>query len=104
MNEISIVILSFTGGAMLGIIFFGGLWLTVKKVVVAKTPVLWVFGSFFLRMSIVLVGFYFIASSNWQRLLGCMLGFIAARFIVMYYTKAIDERKLKLTKEDIHEA
>ena len=104
MNEISTMILSFTGGILLGIIFFGGLWFTVKKIVAAKTPAVLVFISFIIRVAITVIGFYFIGSGNWQKLIACMLGFIIARFIVIHYTKAIDERKLQLKKEDSHEA
>jgi F1F0 ATPase subunit 2 len=83
MNETLLVILAFIAGLALGILFFGGLWFT------AKTPAIWFFSSFFLRVSIVLIGFYFVSNGNWQRLLTCLLGFVVARFIVMYFTRSI---------------
>jgi F1F0 ATPase subunit 2 len=101
MNELS-YILSFGGGVGLGTIFFGGLWLTVKKAVSSKMPALWILSSFISRVSITLFGFYFIGSSSWQRVLACMLGFIAARFILIYYTKSIDG-KMAIMKEVNHE-
>ncbi len=104
MIEISKMILSFIGGIVLGTIFFGGLWFTVKKAVVAKIPALWVFGSFIFRVGIVLPGFYFIGAGNWQRLLVCLLGFIAARFIVIHITKAIDAKQLHVNKGNSHGA
>ena len=104
MNETLLMILAFVAGIALGIIFFGGLWFTVKKIVTAKIPALWVLGSFIVRVGIVLLGFYFIGAGNWQRLLICLLGFIAARFIVIHFTKAIDAKQLQLKKEPIHEA
>ena len=98
------MVLAFMAGVALGTLFFGGLWYTVKKVVVAKVPALWIFGSFFLRMGITLVGFYFISSGNWKRLLICVAGFIAARFFVIQFTKSIDEKQVHLKKEVGHEA
>ena len=89
MNEILIIILAFIAGLALGAIFFGGLWFTVKKSITAKTPAIWIISSFFLRISIVLVGFYFISSGSWQRLLVCLLGFIIARIIITHFTKSI---------------
>ena len=103
MNETLFMILAFIGGLGLGVLFFGGLWLTVKKSVKSKIPALWVFGSFFLRVGITLIGFYYISLGNWQRLLICVLGFVAARYIVIRFTKSIDEKQLQLKKEDNHE-
>jgi F1F0 ATPase subunit 2 len=104
MNETLLIIAAFVGGIALGIIFFGGLWFTVKKLITAKIPALWMLGSFIVRVGIVLTGFYFISSGNWQRVVICLIGFIAARFIVIYFTKAIDAKQLQLKKEPIHEA
>jgi F1F0 ATPase subunit 2 len=103
MNETLFMILAFIGGLVLGVLFFGGLWLTVKKSVMSKIPALWVFGSFFLRVGITLIGFYYISLGHWQRLLICVLGFVAARYIVIRFTKSIDEKQLQLKKEAYHE-
>ncbi len=89
MNETSLMIMAFIAGLALGTLFFGGLWFTVKKTITAKIPAIWFFSSFFLRVSIVLIGFYFVSNGNWQRLLITLLGFVVARFIVMYFTKSI---------------
>jgi len=104
MNETVSMIVAFVGGAVLGVIFFGGLWLTVKKVVLEKAPSLWIFSSFILRISITVVGFYFIGAGNWQRLIICLLGFTVARFIVIYFTKTLEAKQLQLKKEEIHGA
>jgi F1F0 ATPase subunit 2 len=104
MNETVSMILAFVAGIVLGVIFFGGLWLTVKKSMTSKLPALWVLGSFFLRISVTLLGFYFIAGGNWQRLLCCLFGFVIARFIVIHLTKSIDEKQMHIKKETAHEA
>jgi len=82
MNEIMTLMWVSLSGVLLGAIFFGGLWWTVRKGVSSKQPALWFIGSLLLRMSIVLAGFYFIAHDHWERLLLCLLGFVLARLIM----------------------
>lgn len=104
MNELFLIIAALVAGIALGVIFFGGLWLTVKRTLTAKVPWLWVLGSFTFRVGTILTGFYFISSGNWQRLVSCLIGFIAARFVVIHFTKSIDEKNIQLRKEAAHEA
>jgi F1F0 ATPase subunit 2 len=86
MNEKIILAATVTAGVLLGAIFFGGLWWTVRKGVTAKSPALWFLGSSLLRMGIALVGFYFVARGDWKKLLLCLLGFLVARVIVLRLT------------------
>ena len=86
MNETLTMLLAWLAGGVLGTIFFGGLWWTVRKGVSSKQPALWFFGSLLLRMSIALAGFYFVSGGHWDRLLACLLGFVIARFIVTRFT------------------
>jgi len=86
MNEFLILALALVAGLMLGAIFFGGLWWTVRRAIFAKSPALWFLGSMLLRMSVILAGFYFVGRGDWQRLVACLLGFVIARFIVMRLT------------------
>jgi len=101
MNETLILVLALATGILLGAIFFGGLWWTVQKGVSSKRPALWFFGSLLLRTSIALVGFYFIARGHWERLLVCLLGFVMARLIVMWLTRAA-EKPTYLAQEASH--
>lgn len=104
MNEVLYRVLVFIAGLALGTLFFGGLWVTVRKSVSARSPSLWIFGSFFLRISITLIGFYFIAAGSWQRLLICLLGFIIARFTIIHFTRSHEIKQSRLKKENNHEA
>jgi F1F0 ATPase subunit 2 len=88
MNEIVTPVLALMTGVVLGGMFFGGLWWTVRKSVSSKQPALLFLGSLLLRTSIVLVGFYLIARGRWERLLVCLLGFVMARLIVTWLTRA----------------
>jgi F1F0 ATPase subunit 2 len=101
-NETLNMILALIAGLAIGAFFFGGLWFTVRKAVNAKTPALWFFGSFILRVSISMVGFYFISLGNWKHLLVALLGFVIARFIVTHFTKSFEINQNK--KVQNHEA
>jgi F1F0 ATPase subunit 2 len=103
MNEIVYMSLAFIVGLLLGTIFFGGLWLTVRKLVISKIPAIWFLGSFILRVSITLIGFYYISSGSWQRLLICVAGFITARYSVIYFTKSNNGKQVLLNNEVSHE-
>jgi F1F0 ATPase subunit 2 len=69
-------------GVLIGVLFFGGLWWTVRKGVSSQRPSIWFFCSLLARMSIALSGFYFVGREHWDRWLLCLLGFILARLIV----------------------
>jgi F1F0 ATPase subunit 2 len=69
-------------GMVLGGIFFGGLWLTIHHTLSSAALGLWLVGSFILRMAIAVAGFYVVFAGDWHRLIACLLGFVAARFIV----------------------
>lgn len=69
-------------GLLLGAIYFGGLWWTVRQGLTAAQPALWFLSSLLLRTCIAVGGFFLVAGTAWQRWLTCLLGFIVARFVV----------------------
>jgi F1F0 ATPase subunit 2 len=91
MNESLTLVPALVTGVLLGAMFFGGLWWTVQKGVPSKRSALWFFGSLWLRTSITLAGFYFIARGHWERLLVCLLGFVIARVIMTRLTRVAKE-------------
>ena len=101
MNETLNLVPALVMGVLLGAIFFGGLWWTIRKAVSSKRSAVWVFCSILLRMSIVLAGFYFIAHGHWERMLLCFLGFVAARPLVMRFTRA-PEKSTHAAQETSH--
>ncbi len=104
MNEIIYMAFALLTGLLLGAFFFGGLWFTVKKAVTSKIPAVWFLGSFLIRVSFTMLGFYYMAAGIWQRLLVCGLGFVIARYVIVRVTKFIDEKEIQLKNEVNHEA
>ncbi|WP_317203639.1 ATP synthase subunit I [Janthinobacterium sp.] len=87
MNEYAMLLLSGGAGAALGLIFFAGLWWTVRRAGVAASPGLFFLASMLLRSAAVLGGFYLVGGAHWQRLLACLLGFTLARAVVLRATR-----------------
>ena len=73
-------------GGLLGLLFFGGLWWTVRRAIASPRPALWVAGSLLVRMASVAAGFIFVSAGDWRRALSCLLGFWAARWLVVRLT------------------
>ncbi|HDP95472.1 MAG TPA: ATP synthase subunit I [Candidatus Aminicenantes bacterium] len=89
-------------GIAIGMIFFGGLWWTVKKGVSAGRPALWFGGSLVVRMGVAVAGFYFVFDGDWQRLLACTVGFLVARIIVIRLTGTMSESADSSEKQADH--
>lgn len=78
-------------GSLLGMFFFGGLWWTVNKGLVSKSPALWFLLSYLLRMTVVISAFLWIArNAEWQHLTIALVGFILTRIIL---SRVIPETK-----------
>ena len=75
------------GGAILGAVFFGGLWWTVHRGVSSGRPAPWFIISPLVRTSIVLGGMYLVTGGQWELVLSCLLGFSVARPAVMRLTR-----------------
>jgi len=91
MTEAFSLVLATVTGVLLGVMFFGGLWWTVRKGSSSQQPALWFFCSLLLRTGTALVGFYLVGRSHWERLLVCLLGFVAARHIVIRLARAVEK-------------
>ena len=83
MSEVVILLTAFAAGIGLGTFYFGGLWLTVQHLPKVKRPALLSMCSFFGRLGIILFGFYFIMDGHWERMIVCMIGFLAMRGILV---------------------
>lgn len=93
MNDSLPMMLSFGAGLLLGAVFFGGLWWTIRKGLSSPRPALLFLGSAVLRMGVVVTGFYFVSNGQWQRLLACLMGFIISRLAVTWLTRNQQKEK-----------
>lgn len=99
MNEILTLFLVAIAGLFLGVLFFGGLWLTVSRGMQAKAPAVVFLLSFVLRMGITVAGFYLVCGDQWQRFLACLGGFLVARFVVSKITESLNSKEQNPGKE-----
>lgn len=68
-------------GGLLGLVHFGGLWWTVRRLAEVKRPALWMGGSFFLRTALVVFAFYWIVRAGLPATVAALVGFIAVRLL-----------------------
>ena len=85
MNEIQTSLFVTGAGFILGIGFFGSLWWTIQRGLTSKRPALLFLTSLLLRISLLLIGFYFIADGRLKLLLMCLIGFIIGRFMMVRF-------------------
>jgi len=78
-----LLLTSLAAGMILGILYFRGLWQTVKHLPDYKRPVWSMSWSFAARVAIVMAGFYFIMGGHLERLGMAMAGFILMRQILV---------------------
>lgn len=68
-------------GMVLGAVFFGGLWVTVRQIGNAKRPGLLFLTSVAVRSAIVLGGIGYFAAGDAISIAACMLGFVSMRVL-----------------------
>ena len=70
-------------GMGLGLLYFGGLWLTIKNMNQVRSPIVLTLGSFILRTGAVfLVLIYIARKGDWFNIFILLIGFIAARIFL----------------------
>ncbi|MEB0059932.1 ATP synthase subunit I [Variovorax sp. LG9.2] len=80
------LVLASVVGALLGVLFFGGLWWSLRRALRSPRPALWIGGSLLLRTACLVGGFMVVSAGDWHRMLACLLGFWTARWLVVRYT------------------
>ena len=70
-------------GALLGLMYFGGLWLTVRRMTAVKHKAVWLLGSLAVRNMLAVIGFFPVVRQGWQYALICLAGFILVRFVAV---------------------
>ena len=83
MSAVLPLLLALVAGLGLGLFYFGGLWLTVRRLGRARSPTLLFAVSFAVRTALVVAGMYLVMGGSWQRVLACLAGFITVRQIMV---------------------
>lgn len=82
MAELTPIIVALVAGFSLGMLFFGGLWLTVRALPRSRYPAALMLGSFWGRTALVVAGFIVVLGRRWQNALVCLVGFLIARLLL----------------------
>ncbi len=98
MNNPLALLLSLFAGVLLGAVFFGGLWFTVRRGLTSHQPALWFLSSMLLRTAIAVAGFYFVMQGDWRRLVACLAGFLVARVCVLRLTRNVSAKSGQLVE------
>ena len=93
-ETLGLLLLLMALGAALGVLFFGGLWWTVKCLPQGNYPAALLLLSFAVRITLLLLGFYWLMDKEVLQLLALLLGVLLARLLLNYSLgKRLQERK-----------
>ena len=84
--------MAFLVGMGTGIVYFGGLWWTVRQLPFVRQPALLTIGSFLVRTGISLTAFYLASEGHWERILISLLGFIIVRGLLVRRVRPVSTR------------
>ena len=78
--SLSVLTIAALAGLFAGGLYFGGLWMTVRRAAGWRYPGLGMAISLFLRLAMLALILYIIADGHWQRYIAVVPGFLAARW------------------------
>lgn len=73
------IVLAAAGGVLVGLLFFGTLWWTVRRLASARNPALLVAGTFLIRTAVAAIGIVIVSRGELLLLLVAVGGFLVAR-------------------------
>lgn len=79
------ILIRLLGGAAIGVLFYGGLWFTVRRLPASRYRFWLLLGSFGIRTLLVLSAFLLLIEKRWDYALFCLIGFTMARFSVLRF-------------------
>lgn len=85
-NDWERLLVAATTGFVCGLVFFGGLWWTLRQAVKATSPAFWILGSFLVRTGMVVLGIGLATRGYLPAILVALAAFIVARFLVIRIT------------------
>lgn len=102
MSEPLSPMLALLAGGILGAIFYGGLWWTVRTSVSSAQPALWILCSLLIRTGVALTGFFFVSGGSWMQMVQCLLGFVLAQRAAIWLTRQPGDKQSRLVTEAGH--
>lgn len=81
MAHLALLVPAFIAGVILGVLFFGGLWITLSLVVSRSRPLL-AAASFTVRSAVLLVGLWWVGRGDWRLMVACAAGVLAVRAVL----------------------
>lgn len=90
MNWITILF-ALVSGALAGLVYFGGLWLTLKKIAEFKFSYTLLLLSFVVRLAFALLVFYALVIYHWAYLAVALISFLAMRQLLLATLGKTDE-------------
>lgn len=78
-----IILFALISGAITGLLYFGGLWLTLKKIAEYKLSYSLLLLSFALRLAFVLLVFYALIIYHWAYLAVALISFLVMRQVLL---------------------
>jgi F1F0 ATPase subunit 2 len=84
MNQTAMIIAGIPAGAALGLLYFGGLWWTLKRLPAARRPAALALGSYAGRLAACLFVFVLLARvGGWPAVAAVLIAFLLARMVLV---------------------
>jgi F1F0 ATPase subunit 2 len=87
MNHNLLLLLMVAAGFVLGMVYFAGLMKTMHWIMSRKNWRGMMLLSFLFRAGLLVVAFFFLAGTDWQRITALVVGFMISRLITVYRFK-----------------
>ncbi len=84
-------------GLVLGVFYYGGLWLVLRRLPQLSHPAVWLTLSLLVRTLTVLFVLYLLFANDWQQLLVAVLGMIISRVLLVQRIKPAPRHAAKHT-------
>lgn len=82
-TSVAAVALAAAAGLLIGLLYFGVLWWTVRRMLTARYPAVLVAGSFLVRAALAAAAIVFVAGGRLLPLLATIAGFLAGRTVLI---------------------
>jgi len=80
----------FLTGAALGLFYFGGLWLTIRRIPNVQQPGMLLLVSYVVRIAVVMLAFFFVMAGEWERIIACLAGFLVMRTCMIHRIQPVN--------------